>query len=52
MTQFSPEYFNLAGDVLKQYAQTGDDNLSSVLTQDNLENFKSQYTGGRVRNYR
>ncbi len=51
MTKFSPEYFNLAGDVLKQYAQTGDDNLSSVLTQDNLENFKSQYIGGRVRNY-
>ncbi len=38
MTQFSPEYFNLSGDLLEQCAQTDGDNLSSVLTQDNLDN--------------
>ncbi len=49
MTKSSPEYFNLAGDLLKQYAQTGDNTLSSLLTQGNLNNFKSQYTDDRVR---
>ena len=49
MTKFSPEYLNLADELLKQYALTGDDQLSTILTKENLDNFQSQYTGGRAR---
>ena len=51
MTKFSPEYLRLADELLRQYALTGDDQLSGILTKENLDNFQSQYTGGRVRDF-
>ena len=51
MTKFSPEYLSLAGDLLSQFSQTQEDSLSAVLTDDNLEAFKAQYAGSRVRRF-
>ncbi len=33
MTKFSPEYLNLADDLLKQFALAGDDSLSAILNK-------------------
>ena len=49
MTKFSPEYLNLADDLLKQFALAGDDSLSAILNKNNISTFQTQYTGGRVR---
>ncbi len=43
MTKFSLKYFNLAADLLKQYAQTGDDNLSSVLIPLPVSNMRYEH---------
>ena len=51
MTKFSPEYLGLADDLLRQYALTGDDKLSGILTKENLDDFQSQYRSGRVRDF-
>ena len=51
MTKFSPEYLRLADELLSQYALTQDDQLSGILTKENLDHFQSQYTGGRVRDF-
>ena len=51
MTKFSPEYLSLADELLRQYALTGCDKLSNILTKENLESFQSQYAGGRVRDF-
>ena len=51
MTKFSPEYLCLADELLSQYALTQDDQLSGILTKENLDHFQSQYTGGRVRDF-
>ena len=51
MTKFSPEYLCLADELLNQYALTQDDQLSGILTKENLDHFQSQYTGGRVRDF-
>ena len=51
MTKSSPEYLSLADDLLKQFAQTEEGDLSAILTQENLGHFQSQYTGGRVRRF-
>ena len=51
MTKFSPEYLHLADDLLKQFAQTQEDNLSALLTRENLEAFQSHYDGSRVRRF-
>ena len=51
MNKFSPEYLSLANELLSQYVLTGDDPLSCILTNENLDNFQSQYTGGRVRDF-
>ena len=45
MTKPSPEYLNLAGDLLRKFSQTREDSLSDILTSDNLEAFKIQYAG-------
>ena len=37
MTKFSPEYLCLADELLSQYALTQDDQLSGILTKENLE---------------
>ncbi|WP_051786586.1 hypothetical protein [Endozoicomonas numazuensis] len=51
MTKFSSEYLSLADEFLRQYALTGCDKLSDILTKENLDIFQSQYTGGRVRDF-
>ena len=51
MTKFSPEYLNLADDLLKQFALAGDDSLSAILNKNNIATFQTQYTGGRVRRF-
>lgn len=51
MTKFSPEYLSLADELLRQYAQTGGDTLSDILTKETLDSFQSQYTGSRVRDF-
>ena len=51
MTKFSSEYLGLADDLLRQYALTGGDKLSDILTKKDLEHFQSQYTGGRARDF-
>ena len=47
MNKFSPDYINLGGDLLRQFAQTQDDGLSAILTSENL----THYTGSRVRRF-
>ena len=49
MTKFSPEYLNLADDLLKQFALAGDDSLCTILNKNNIATLQTQYTGGRVR---
>lgn len=51
MNKSSPEYLNLADDLLKQFAQTEEGDLSAILTKENLTHFQSQYTGGRVKHF-
>ena len=51
MTKFSPEYLNLADDLLKQFALAGDDSLSAILNKNNIATFQTQYAGGRVRRF-
>ena len=51
MTKFSPEYLSLADDLRRQYALTGKESLSGILTSEDLDNFQSQYKGGRVRDF-
>ncbi len=36
MNKFSPEYLSLADELLSQYALTQDDQLSGILTKENL----------------
>ncbi|MCW7554417.1 hypothetical protein NX722_17675 [Endozoicomonas gorgoniicola] len=36
MTKFSPEYLSLADDLRRQYALTGDEGLSDILTSEDL----------------
>ena len=51
MTKCSPEYLNLADDLLKQFALAGDDSLSAILNKNNIATFQTQYAGGRVRRF-
>ena len=51
MTKFSPEYFSLADNLLKQFALAGDSELSNILKKENLDDFQSEYTGSRVRDF-
>ena len=45
MTKSSPEYLNLADNLLRQFSQTQEDSLSAVLTSDNLEAFSGAESG-------
>ncbi len=51
MNKSSPEYLKLADDVLRQFAQTGDDKLSSILTKTDIEAFQAEFPGARVRRF-
>lgn len=51
MTKSSPEYLDLAEELLKKFAQSQKNDLSAVLTKGNLDDFQSQYPGSRVRNF-
>ena len=51
MTKLSPEYLNLADNLLKQFAQEQSDSLSTVLNKDDIDRFQAQYTGSRVRRF-
>ena len=51
MTKCSSEFLSLAGDCLRQFAQTGSDALSSILTSDDLNAFQASYPGFRVRDF-
>ncbi len=51
MTKFSPEFLSLANDCLRQFAQTGNDALSSILTPDDLNAFQASYPGFRARDF-
>ena len=51
MTKFSPEFLSLADDCLRQFAMTGNDTLSAILTSDDLNAFQASYPGFRARNF-
>ncbi len=51
MTKFSPEFLSLANDCLRQFAQTGNDALSAILTPDDLNAFQASYPGFRARDF-
>ena len=47
MTKCSPEFLSLADDCLQQFAQIDNDDLSSVLTSDDLSAFQAQIDEAR-----
>ena len=51
MTKCSPEFLSLADDSLRQFAQTGSDALSAILTSDDLNAFQASYPGFRARDF-
>ena len=51
MTKCSPEFLSLADDCLRQFAQTGNDALSAILTPDDLNAFQAGYPGFRARDF-
>ena len=51
MTKCSPEFQSLADDCLRQFAQTGNDELSRILTSDDLNAFQASYPGFRARDF-
>ena len=51
MTKCSPEFLSLADDCLRQFAQTGNDALSTILTPEDLNAFQASYLGFRARDF-
>ena len=51
MSKYSPEFQLLAEDGLCQFAQTGNDALSAILTSDDLNAFQASHTGFRARDF-
>ena len=51
MTKCSPEFLSLADDCLRQFAQTGNDPLSAILTCDDLNAFQESYPDFRARDF-
>ncbi|KEQ16146.1 hypothetical protein [Endozoicomonas numazuensis] len=51
MTKCSPEFLSLADDCLRQFAQTGNDALSSILTPQHLNAFQASHSGFRARDF-
>ena len=51
MNKSSPEFLSLAGDCLRQFAQINCDDLSAILTSDDLDTFQNSYTNSRVRDF-
>ena len=51
MTKSSPEFLSLADDCLRQFAQTGNDALSTILTPEDLNSFQASYQGFRARDF-
>ncbi len=51
MNQSSQEFQSLADDCLRQFAQTDSDELSAILTSDDLNAFQAGYSGFRVRKF-
>ncbi len=49
MNKCSSEYLSVADDCLRQFAQTDNDDLSAVLTSENLIEFQDSYPNSRVR---
>ena len=50
MTKCSPEFLRLADDCRNQFAQASDEQHFSILSDNDMEEFKAQHPG-RVRNY-
>ncbi len=51
MNKCSQEFLSLADDCLNQFAQTENDEFSSILTSDDLNSFQDCYPGCRVRGF-
>lgn len=51
MNKCSQEFLSLADDCLHQFAQTENDEFSSILTSDDLNSFQDCYPGCRVRDF-
>ena len=51
MTKCSPEFLSLTDDCLRQFAQTGNDALSTIITSDDLNAFQACYPSFRVRDF-
>ncbi len=49
MNKCSPEFLSLADDCLRQFAQTVNYALSTILSTDDLDAFQASYQGFRVR---
>ncbi len=51
MTKCSPEFLSLVDDCLQQFAQIDNDDLSSVLSSDDLSAFQAHYPNSRSRDF-
>ena len=51
MTKCSTEFLSLADDCLCQFAQTGNDALSAIITSDDLNAFQAGYPEFRARDF-
>ena len=51
MTKCSSEFLSLADDCLRQFAMTGNDALSAILTSHDLNAFQASYPGFRARDF-
>ncbi|WP_067515940.1 hypothetical protein [Endozoicomonas ascidiicola] len=51
MNKCSQEFLSLTDDCLRQFAQTESDELSSIITSDDLNSFQNSYTKCRVRDF-
>ena len=51
MTKCSPEFLSLADGCLQQFAQIDNDDLSSVLSSDDLSAFQAHYPNSRSRDF-